>query len=178
MSQPTVTFTEASALIRQLEPRCAPPSYWQIRDLDQVLGVIDPACVVMNDRVRNRLLDPLDVMLLRLWTRIGNTSCQPGWVAGAVIARHRDELRRIFRRGQARALVLRGLRSEIVHPEDANQPRGECYQLSDVPDGVAAAMRAVRAGVPLVWDGCRRTRPSNLTTVPSSSAVRLLEVPA
>lgn len=174
--QPRITYAEASALIRQLEPRCEPPSYWQLRDLDLLLGVVDPACVVVNDRVRNRLLDPLDVMLLRLWTRISNTTMQPGWVAGAVLSRHRDVLRRALKRRQAVMLVLRGLRSALVSVDDAAPLDGEQYLLADLSAGVVEAMRAIRQQQPLVWNGSRKARPSELSTVPSSQAAQVCEV--
>lgn len=175
---PRITFVEASALIRRLEPRCVPPSYWQLRDLDLALGAIDPACVVVNNRVRNRLLDPLDVMLLRLWTRIANSSFQPGWVAGAVISQHRVTIRRVLRRQEARVLVLRGLRSVVVERSEVAKHRGETYPLLDLSLGVVDGMREIRRTRPRVWNGSRNARPSEVDTMPSSQAVEICEVTA
>lgn len=170
MSTPRVTLTECCDLIAQLEPRLGRPSYWSVRTLDDVVGVVDSARVVLNDRRTTRLFDPLDVMLVRLWWRISHDSLQPQWVPGAVIAQHRAELREVFRRRLDRALALRGLRAQVLPLDAAAQAPGEWYRLDDVPVGVVEAMRAIRAAKPEVWTGCKLARVRDVDTVPSSQA--------
>ena len=146
------------------------PTYWQLRALDLLSGAIDPGRALVGDAARGtRLVDPLDLMMARLWVRMTAETCAPRWVPGAVLAHHRLELRHIFRRRLDRVLVVRGLRSEIVPSAAAAALRGETYALVDVGTGVVAAMRAVRTDKPEVWTGGKWSKVQDVETVPSSS---------
>lgn len=171
MSSPVVTAIEACAVVGVLEPRYA-LSYSSLRALDLVAGVVDPQRAVVAGQPRTRLLDPLDVSMLRLWVRVVSDSCQPRWVAGAVLSHHRIELRQVFRRGRDCVLVIRGLRSEIVTREAAAVMAGEKYPLGDVPVGVVEAMRDIRTQQPKVWTGCRRSFAADVETASLSAMER------
>lgn len=170
MSNLRITLIEACALVPALEPRVPAPSYWVARRLDDIVGAVDSARVVCNQRATTRLLDVYDVMLLRLWARISADTVQPAWVPGAVLAQHRPQLREVFRRRLDRVLVLRGMRAQIVSPQEVEALKGERYALADVPHGVVEAMRAVRGRQPRIWTGCTFARVGDVDTVPSSQA--------
>lgn len=135
------------------------------------MGAIDAARVMVAGEARTRLLDPLDVMVLRLWARMAADTVQPRWIPGAVLSHHRIDLRDVFRRHLDRVLVVRGLRSEIVSPDIAATARGEQYTLVDIPTGVLDAMREIRRAQPEVWTGCRRSKVQDVDTVLSSAVV-------